>query len=45
MIGYLFAMEKNREENIWSDIAKENWEGMYLSIYLSRRKICERRKM
>ena len=30
--GYLVVMEKKREENIWSDIAKENGRGIYLSI-------------
>ena len=28
-------MEKKREENIWSNMAKENGGGIYLSIYLS----------
>ena len=26
-------MEKKREENIWSNMAKENGEGIYLSIW------------
>ena len=30
-------MEKKREENIWSNMAKENGEGIYLSIYLGEK--------
>ena len=39
--GYLVVMEKKREENIWSNMAKENGEGIYLSIYLGEKYVRE----